>query len=121
MVLLTLVTIGECIPGFNTNNMKIKVTDIASPSYLDIQVNHVYEFTYSKGRDVVTESLLVTKIEKNFITAESTQMIHKDNVRNVQSWKIGNTYNFLLNDFSEVRGKVLKLYPHYIRIKPIEE
>jgi len=101
--------------------MKIKVTDIASPSYLDIQVNHVYEFTYSKGRNVVTESLLVTKVEKNFITVEYTQMIHKNSVRNTQNWKVGSTYNFLLNDFSEVRGKVLKLYPHYIRIKPIEE
>lgn len=101
--------------------MKIKVTDIASPSYLDIQVNHVYEFTYTKGKEVVSESLLVTRVEKNFITVEKTQMIHKDSVRNVQSWKIGNTYNFLMTDFSEIRGKVLKLYPHYIRIKVIEE
>lgn len=101
--------------------MKIKVTDIVSPSYLNIQVNHVYEFTYTKGKEVVSENLLVTKVEKNLITVEKTQMIHKDNVRNIQSWKIGNTYNFLMTDFSEIRGKVLKLYPHYIRIKVIEE
>lgn len=44
--------------------MKIKVTNIISPSYLDLQVNVVHEITYKKGNQTVTESLLVNKVEK---------------------------------------------------------
>lgn len=101
--------------------MKIKVTNIISPSYLDLQVNVVHEITYKKGNQTVTESLLVNKVEKSYILAELTQMIHKANVMNVKNWQIGSTYNFLLKNMSEVRGKVLKIYPNYLRIKPIDE
>lgn len=101
--------------------MKIKVTDIISPSYLDLQVNVIHDITYKKDDTIVTESLLVNKVEKSYILAELTQMINKDNVMNVENWQIGSTYNFLFKDMSEVRGKVLKIYPHYLRIKPIDE
>lgn len=48
--------------------MKIKVTDIYSPSYLDIQVNRTYNFLISKNGKLEDVRGLVTKIEKNFIT-----------------------------------------------------
>ena len=48
--------------------MKIKVTDIVTPSYLDIQVNRTYNFMINKNGRLEDVRGLVTKIEKNFVT-----------------------------------------------------
>lgn len=40
---------------------------------------------------------------------------------NSQDWQVGQTYNFLLSNFSDFRGKVLNIYPFYIRVKIVDE
>ena len=47
--------------------------------------------------------------------------IHKSHILNAQNWIVGKTYNFLLRDGSDVRGKIISINTHYIKIQVIEE